>query len=147
MKLAPMSLGGPAEIAAEVSVGVVEPLVAIAEFVSRAVASAVIVEMFVVVAENKTGMGCVASEVYIDPGHGLPGDYRALLLHNLGTNVGFRRQVYRSVSRDVRMPETSFCFSLSRDVVTTSALGAPSPQHECDGDRRSPEYRLRDRSV
>jgi hypothetical protein len=107
MRLSPAWLGGPAEIAAEGSVGVVEPLAAFA----------VIVGMFVVVAENKTGMGYIAPKVYIGPGQGLPGDYRALLRHNLGMSVGFRRQGYRSVSRDVRMPETSFCFSLSRRTL------------------------------
>jgi hypothetical protein len=116
MRLSPAWLGGPAEIAAEGSVGVVEPLAAIAEFVNRAAAFAVIVGMFVGVAENKMGMGCVVPRAYIGPGQDLPGGrqhHYELVLHNLGMNVGFPRQGYRSVSRNVRMPETSFCFSLS----------------------------------
>ena len=106
MRLPPAWLGSPAEIAAEVSVGVVEPLTVIAEFVSRAAAFAVIVGMFVVVAENKTG-------AYVGPGQDLPGGSRhhyELALHNLGTNAGFRRQGCRSVSRDVRKPVTSYWF-------------------------------------
>ena len=94
MELPTTSLGGPAEIAAEVSVGVAEPLAVVAEFVSRAAAFAVIVEMFVEVAENKTDMGCVAPGAYNGPGQGLPGGCRhhyEPVLHNLGTNAGFRR--------------------------------------------------------
>jgi hypothetical protein len=98
-----------------------------AEFVSKAAAFAVIVEMFVVVAENKTGMGCVAPEVYIDPGQGLSGGCRRhceLVLHNLGTNAGLRGPACRNVCRDVLMPETSFCFSLSSSRPW-SPQGAP----------------------
>src|SRR6266566_6121630 len=64
-----------------------------AEFVSRVAAFAVIGETFVMVAEKKTGMGCVAPGVYIDPGQGLPGDCRChyeLVLHNLGRNAVLR---------------------------------------------------------
>jgi len=114
-------------MAAAVSVGVEEAFVGVAEFVNRAEAFAVIVKMLVRVAENKTDMGCFAPGAYIGSGQGLSEDYCALLLHNLGMRVGLQRQRCRNVSRDVRKPVTSYCFSLSRGRGYDFSIGSPIP--------------------